>query len=147
MELAAGSFDRDPVTWRGFLMARSFDGAKRDDWHRRLAKFDSSGLTVVEFCRRERVSQARFYYWSKRIRDRDDAKTGELNLPDSCLATSPGEPENDSIEILVGDSIRVRMPAGEPTAVAALIRLLQAAPQTIDGSTRASQFQRIELTQ
>ena len=30
-------------------MARSFDGAKRDDWRRRLAKFDSSGLRVVEF--------------------------------------------------------------------------------------------------
>ena len=127
-------------------MARSFDGAKRDDWRRRLAKFDSSGLTVVEFCRREQVSQASFYYWSKRIRDRDDARTGALNSPDACLATSPRQTENDSVEVLVGDSIRVRMPAGEPAAVAALIRLLQKAAQTIDDTTTASRFQRIELT-
>lgn len=127
-------------------MARSIDGAKRDNWRRRLAKFDSSGLTVVEFCRREQVSQASFYYWSKRIRDRDDARTGELNSPDTCLATSPRQPENDSVEVLVGDSIRVRMPAGEPAAVAALIRLLQEAAQTIDDATTASRFQRIELT-
>ena len=127
-------------------MARSFDGAKRDDWRRRLAKFDSSGLTVVEFCRCEQVSQASFYYWSKRIRDRDDAKNRELNSPGACLATSPRQPENDSVEVLVGDSIRVRMPAGEPAAVAALIGLLQEAAQTIDDATTANRFQRIELT-
>ncbi len=127
-------------------MARSFDGAKRDDWRRRLAKFDSSGLTVVEFCRCEQVSQASFYYWSKRIRDRDDARTRELNSPNACLATSPRQPENDSVEVLVGDSIRVRMPAGEPAAVAALIRLLQEAAQTIDDATTTNRFQRIELT-
>ena len=118
-------------------MARSLDGAKRDDWRRRLAKFDSSGLTVVEFCRREQVSQASFYYWSKRIRDRDDAKTCELNSPETGLPTSPAEPDNDRVEVLVGDSIRVRMPAGEPAAVAALIRLLQAAPHAIDGSDQS----------
>jgi len=127
-------------------MARSFDGTKRDDWRRRLAKFDSSGLTVVEFCRCEQVSQASFYYWSKRIRDRHDARTHALNSPDACLATSPRQPENDSVEVLVGDSIRVRMPAGEPAAVAALIRLLQEAAQTIDDATTANRFQRIELT-
>jgi hypothetical protein len=126
-------------------MARSFDGSKCDDWRRRLTRFDSSGLTVVEFCRREHVSQASFYYWSKRIRDRGDAKTRKLNSPDACLATSPRQPENDSVEVLVGDSIRVRMHAGEPAAVAALIRLLQEAAQTI-GTTTASRFQRIELT-
>ena len=127
-------------------MAISSNGAKRDDWRRRLARFDSSSLTVLEFCRREQVSQASFYYWSKRIRDRGDAKTRKVNSPDACLATSPRQPENDSVEVLVGDSIRVRMPAGEPAAVAALIRLLQEAAQTTDDSTTASRFQRIELT-
>ena len=100
----------------------------------------------MEFCRCEQVSQASFYYWSKRIRDRDDAKNRELNSPGARLATSPRQPENDSVEVLVGDSIRVRMPAGEPAAVAALIGLLQEAAQTIDDETTANRFQRIELT-
>jgi len=126
-------------------MARSFDGAKRDDWHRRLAKFDSSGLTVVEFCRREQVSQASFYYWSKRIRDRDGSKTVETKCSDACLTTLPSGERNDWVEILIGDSIRVRMPAARPAAVAALIKQLQAAPQTAAKSATTNRFQRIEL--
>ena len=49
-------------------MAKRLDGVKRDEWRKRLRKFDGAGLTVVEFCRREHVSEASFYYWSKRIR-------------------------------------------------------------------------------
>ncbi len=62
------------------------------------------------------------------------------------LATSPSEPENDSVEVLVGDSIRVRMPAGEPAAVAALIRHSARGRTTIDAIDGTSRFQRIELT-
>ena len=32
-------------------MAKRFDGVKREEWHKRLKKFDGSGLTVAEFCR------------------------------------------------------------------------------------------------
>ena len=39
-------------------MAKRIDAAKCDDWRGRLAKFDASGLTVAEFCRRERVIQS-----------------------------------------------------------------------------------------
>lgn len=36
-------------------------------WRERLARFRHSELTVVEFCRRERVSQPSFYQWRKRL--------------------------------------------------------------------------------
>ena len=41
-------------------MAKRVDGLKREEWRERLGKYDESGLTVVEFCRRERVSQRSF---------------------------------------------------------------------------------------
>lgn len=134
-------------------MSRGVDGAKRDAWRRRLARFDSSGLTVVEFCRREQVSQARFYYWSKRIQEGDRSTTrGQLRI-DSGTGVSTGvstgaaqnEAGSDCVEVVVGDAIRVRMPAGEPAAVAALVHQLQRA-QAAGVSAATSRFQRIELT-
>jgi hypothetical protein len=127
-------------------MARRFDGAKRDDWRRRLTKFDASGLTVGAFCRLEQVSQASFYYWSRRIRDRDVSMASEMKPPDAGLATSPIREGDESVEILIGDSIRVRMPVADPAAVAALVKQLQAASQVATRSATTNRFQRIELT-
>lgn len=128
-------------------MAKHVDAAKCDDWRGRLAKFDASGLTVAEFCRREQVSQARFYYWSKRIRRRGHSQTAPTRPSGVGSATSRAEDETGAVEVLVGNSIRVRMPCGEPAAVAALVRHLQDLPQAVDTSAQASRFQRIELTQ
>ncbi len=110
-------------------MAKSFNGAKRDAWRRRLAKFDASGLTVVDFCRREQVSQASFYYWSKRSPGRDRSTTGGRPRSDAGTKISTGAARNEQgsgcVEVLVGDTICVRMPAGDPAAVAALVNQLQ----------------------
>jgi hypothetical protein len=110
-----------------------------------LAKFDSSGLTVVEFCRREQVSQASFYYWSKRLRDRDDSKAFQMQSSDDGLKTSPNGEGNHWAEVIIDDPIRVRMPAADFAAVAALIKQLQAAPQVAAKSVTTNRFQRIEL--
>lgn len=126
-------------------MAKGVDGAKREEWRRRLAAFDSSGLTVVDFCRREQVSQASFYYWSKRVPGRDRSTTGRQQLSDDDTGVSQNKEGRDCVEVLVGDSIRVRMPVGEPTAVAALVHQLQKMLAT-DASATTNRFQRIELT-
>ena len=134
-------------------MAKGLDGAKRDAWRRRLAKFEASGWTVVEFCRREQVSQASFYYWSKRVRGRDGSTTRGLPRVgvgnEVSTRTSHGAARNEEgsgcVEVVIGDSIRVRMSAGEPTAVAALVHQLQRAQQA-DASATTGRFQRIELT-
>ena len=49
-------------------MARSIDHVLWAQWRQRLDRFDSSGTTVVEFCRSEKVSQAAFYVWRKKLR-------------------------------------------------------------------------------
>ena len=43
------------------------DVQKERVWAERLGRYRASGLTVVRFCARERVSVQTFYYWSKRI--------------------------------------------------------------------------------
>ena len=127
-------------------MARRLDSTKRDQWHRRFLKFDSSDLTVAQFCQREHVSQASFYYWSKRVRGSRRSKTIHTASADDRPLAARNEQGDDCVEIVVDDAIRVRMSAAEPAAVASLIRQLQAASAASSPSPAGSRFQRIELT-
>ena len=126
-------------------MAKRFDGMKREVWCKRLAKFDGTNLTVAEFCRREQVSQTSFYYWSKRIRQAGNGEATQCPLREAFATTSPEEGPKDFVEVVVSDSIRVRMRSDRLGAVATLIRYLQEASQNIDVSLLNSRFQRIDL--
>ena len=124
-------------------MTKRVDGVKREEWRKRLGKFERSGLTVAEFCRREHVSQASFYYWAKRI---GPASKGEATkrAQRTALAAMPAdEVSYDFVEVIVGDSIRVRMPTDRLGAVATLIRDLQEG--AVDDAMTVSRFQRISL--
>jgi len=48
-------------------MARPSDPKKRAAWQERFERFSDSGLGVAQFCARERVSEASFYRWRKRL--------------------------------------------------------------------------------
>lgn len=124
-------------------MTKRVDGVKREEWRKRLGKFERSGLTVAEFCRREHVSQAGFYYWAKRIRQADRGKATQRAQRKDSAAMSCDEVSDDFIEVIVGDSIRVRMPTARLGAVAALVRDLQQG--SVDDAVTASRFHRIQL--
>lgn len=42
-------------------------GNVRQRWTDLLNRFDESGLTVAEFCKRERCSAASFYQWRRKL--------------------------------------------------------------------------------
>ena len=44
----------------------------QDEWRALMARFDSSGLGVAAFCRREAVSSASFYRWRGLLRERHE---------------------------------------------------------------------------
>jgi hypothetical protein len=48
-------------------MGRGVDEAKRRLWAERLRRFEQSDVTVADFCRAERVSDASFYQWRKKL--------------------------------------------------------------------------------
>lgn len=48
-------------------MSLRINGAKSRRWAERLQRFSQSELTVGAFCRDEKVSEASFYYWRKKI--------------------------------------------------------------------------------
>lgn len=42
--------------------------SERTNWQRRIADCEKSGLSIGEFCKRNGISEARFYYWKKKIK-------------------------------------------------------------------------------
>lgn len=49
-------------------MARKVNQALREQWRQRIERQRGSGLSVVEFCRREGVSPACFHQWKRKLR-------------------------------------------------------------------------------
>jgi hypothetical protein len=99
-------------------------------WTERLERFQSTDLSVVDFCRREAVSVPSFYNWKKRLnqksiskrRRRDtnpgDAKfvpvvvntaaaTTKLNLPGGASIDLPTELESELLTKLIAVVIEV----------------------------------------
>ncbi len=51
-------------------------------WRERVARWRSSGLSVAEFCRRDRLSSPLFYVWRKRLKGgRGQGRRGTGRVP------------------------------------------------------------------
>jgi len=88
-------------------MARAGDTAKLRMWRRRLSRFDARKWTVAEFCEREGVTGACFYYWRRRLIDDEDARRSPPTVPVARAAGSflP-------VEVLVGPRLEMELPNG-----------------------------------
>ena len=63
------------------VMPRSSDSAGRSLWQARMDRFRQSGLTAVEFCRREGVSTPSFYRWRMVLADKRPRATKDAPVP------------------------------------------------------------------
>ena len=128
-------------------MARRCDGAKRDDWRKRLARFDTSNLTVAEFCRAEQVSLASYYYWSRRFRESSTSVAPPIDQAGQKRAdqlTQQVVPPA-TIEVWLPDGVRVVVPA---RCAEALPLVLQSACQlsmSSQGDRQTPAFQQVVL--
>ena len=116
-------------------MARRADEGKLLEWQERLAKFDSSGLSVAAYCRQKKITPARFYYWEKRVREAGRVGRRVWKEPDE---KSTSNTEVSWAEVVVGDSVRVRLPH-DPQLIGAVVQELQTAAQA------KPSFERIDL--
>ncbi len=48
-------------------MGRAASAALATRWQERIRRWRRSGLSIAEFCRRERISQPSFFAWRKRL--------------------------------------------------------------------------------
>ena len=65
------------------------DPAAHHLWQQRLERFRKSGLTVLAFCDRERISPASFYVWRRRLRHDPAPPADAPRLVPVRLVTAP----------------------------------------------------------
>lgn len=79
-------------------------------WEERLVRFFASKVTVAEFCRREDVSVASFYYWKRRLRA---SEVAEASVP-LFVPVSVRPAGNTEIRIELPGGATVCVPANVP---------------------------------
>lgn len=84
-------------------------------WARIIEAQRQSGLTVVEFCRRQNVAKATFWYWRKRLMTAE--KHGQVVVrAQRFLAVPIVTPVAEHIEVELG-TMRVRLQGAEAARV------------------------------
>jgi transposase-like protein len=75
-----------------------------------LAAWRASGDTVAEFCRRQRVSPATFYYWKRRLDD-GAGESQEVQAADFLPVQLRAGDSSGRIEIELPNGVLVRLPS------------------------------------
>jgi transposase-like protein len=90
-------------------MARAADLALAERWRERLARRERIGLSIAEFCRRERISQGSFHQWRRRLAARrsDGPTTGRLFVPVELT----GMPTSSGVRIALASGATVALPS------------------------------------
>ena len=108
-------------------MARTANAVKRRVWAERLRRFEHSDLTVAAFCQAERVSDASFYQWRRKLQA---AQQGPAVGRQPHSASRPRGTEvfvplqivqSAMIEIHLPNGARIRLPASDPAALEAAV--------------------------
>ena len=86
-------------------MGRGVDQKKLVEWQRRLSRYERTGLTAIEFCKRERVSVALLKYWRRQV------ELAALRSP-APTRPSPKATVFAPVEVIPRRWIVVRFPGG-----------------------------------
>ena len=132
-------------------MTRRFDVRKRRQWEERFERHRSGGLTVADFCAKERVSVNTFYYWAKRI-DRRSTAARSVRSGHSVGATAQAQPSprvaTEGFSAVAAKTALVRFRLGTPVEVlvpANCLDVIRCLAHWLQGSSaeRADAFQEV----
>jgi hypothetical protein len=97
--------------------------ANRQEWAHRLARFGSSGVTVLDFCRAEGIVQQSFYYWKRKLADPAAPPAAIPDFLPVRLAPAP------TVELVLPGGATLRLSPGcDPAFVRSLVDALAGAP-------------------
>jgi hypothetical protein len=96
-------------------------GDRALSWRERLRRYASSSFTVAEFCRREGVSVANFYYWRRRLADAPPSHTSTKPSPAFQPLLLAG---GDVVTVELAGGIRIELPAERELVRAVVAELL-----------------------
>ena len=96
-------------------------------WSERLRRWKKSGLSIVEFCRQERISQQSFFHWRKRLKQEASAAVGKPQFVE-LLPPVWTEPAELKISLPGGAIVHVP-PNSSVEVITAVVRAAMAAAQ------------------
>ena len=91
------------------------DPVRERQWRERVASWNSSGLTVREFCLRHGLTEASFYFWKRELPARDAGVTRPLSS-----SPSSSKPMFVPVTVLPATTVtvEVRCPSGHVVSLA-----------------------------
>ena len=100
-------------------------GDRASSWRERQRRYAASDLTVAEFCRREGVSVANFYYWRRRLAEAPSKRAS----PERSLPTLPAFqplllPGGGRVTVELTGGVRIELPAERELVRAVVAELL-----------------------
>jgi hypothetical protein len=105
------------------------DPSKEAFWRKTLTRFAASGLSVREFCKRERLTEGSFYFWRRTLGQRDrPQKSGKRRPPVAFVPAVVTEalPSCPSITLELAGGQVLRFPESiSAERVAELVQALQ----------------------
>ena len=95
-------------------------GRNAQQWRSRIGAWSRSGLTQIEFCKREKLSRSAFSYWKKKLNE-NDWKDGRNRLVEIPIRSSL------DLSIGIGVTLRngIRITIGEECSVGRLREVVQ----------------------
>ena len=132
-------------------MTRKLDLELREVWRQRIEDQRQSGLTVSEFCRRQKMSSATFYTWKRKLRGTAPPKSKRaarqqpagtpaptagpvskapseaafVQLPLAAASTSPW------IELVLVEGTIIRVPQQNLMALQTVLHALGSVPRSL----------------
>jgi hypothetical protein len=105
------------------------DEGKAQYWRSLLADWRSGGLSVRDFCRLRRVSEASFYAWRKTLQQRQADSAGPAFVPVQVVADEQADTPGAAIELLLPRQRSVRVgPGFDATTLRRLLAVLEEEP-------------------
>ena len=80
-------------------------------WRDKVEQQKESGLSVAAYCRRERISEASYYYWKRRLAERKDKPDTESREGNGrFVAIDLPQTVRDKLEVVLRNGRRVVVP-------------------------------------
>lgn len=116
-------------------MPRGSNPSKVQQWRQRLERFAQSGQTVVQFCQAERVSEASFYQWRRKLAPQVSQKSSRAkSSPPAFRAVEITSPRQSATTVRLAGGIEIEL-GGDLGVVGAVVKQLLEASS---GATRAA---------
>lgn len=92
-------------------MTRKEKDGRRKSWEKHIRKWEQSGLTQVEYCRKHGISDKCFVYWKKRILLKPEEKPlsfVQIPVPE-FFPDKKDINALDSLTVLLGNNIKIEI--------------------------------------